>query len=322
MASVYSISIIPGIQYACLSELDESFEPGDKVTVQCESYQDYGTVRDLLAEEIEKGEAEKRFVERSKGRKVQGNGLPSVLHRTNESERDQAKKREATAKSVFKTAQRKVREHGLNMKMLNSHLSLDGRVALFQFCSEGRVDFRHLLRDLSGALHMRVELRQVGVRDEASIQGGLGPCGRPFCCSTFLSHFDSISVRMAKNQGLSLNPTNISGACGRLKCCLRYEDKFYAEMRKLMPRVGSRCKTPDGAGKVVDRNALTGIVRVALEDTRDAPREYALADCEILRGTPNASSKRPPKNTDKNRSERSNPDSKDDKKNDGDDSKH
>jgi cell fate regulator YaaT (PSP1 superfamily) len=167
---------------------------------------------------------------------------------------------------------------------LNSHYTFDKSLAIFQFAAENRVDFRELVRDLSGALHCRVELRQIGVRDEASIQGGLGPCGRPFCCATFLTKFQTVNVKMAKMQRLSLNPTSVSGGCGRLKCCLRYEADGYQEMFRSIPRNGSLCETPRGRGRVLDGNALTQVVRVRLEDENGLIVDFQADEVSRLSG--------------------------------------
>jgi hypothetical protein len=153
--------------------------------------------------------------------------MPTATRVVTERDLARAGENRRRAESMQRTAAERIAAQGLVMKVINTHLSLDGRLAIFQFTAEGRVDFRDLLRDLSRRLRTRVELRQVGVRDEAAIQGGIGSCGRPFCCVTFLKRFSSINVKMAKKQGLSLNPANISGACGRLKCCLQYDAHLY-----------------------------------------------------------------------------------------------
>lgn len=266
MARVYHVTVVPGIHFDCLAADEQDYEEGAEVIVRCENYEDFATVSGVSPEGVDEKQAEKQYQSKGKGRRIQGRTMPRIRRGATLQDRSRAHERDTMAASMAKTAQRKIQEHGLSMKLLNAHVSFDGKLVIFQFMSEGRVDFRHLLRDLSGALHMRVELRQVGVRDEASIQGGLGSCGRAFCCATFLSRFESVNVRMAKTQGLSLNPSNISGACGRLKCCLRYETDFYAEMKRILPRPGSRCKTPQGPGRVLDCNALTQDVRVRLDD--------------------------------------------------------
>ncbi len=172
---------------------------------------------------------------------------------------------DSRARSAMRTAHRLVENLGLAMKLLNAHYSLDGKLVVIQFSAEGRVDFRELVKELSRALCSRIELRQIGVRDETGIYGGIAVCGQQLCCSRFLKEFNSINVKMAKEQDLSLTPATISGACGRLKCCLKYEHEGYQEMEKGMPRRGEWCDTPQGRGRIVDRNLLTRKVLVSLE---------------------------------------------------------
>ena len=156
-------------------------------------------------------------------------------------------------------------KHKLEMKLIDAELSFDRSKLLFYFSAEGRVDFRELVKDLAAMFHVRIEMRQIGIRDEAKILGGLGICGRPYCCNTFLSDFGQVSVKMAKEQNLSLNSAKISGACGRLMCCLRYEYDTYLKEKALTPKVNSRVVTPSGAGVVIDANPLAGIVKVRLD---------------------------------------------------------
>ncbi len=150
------------------------------------------------------------------------------------------------------------------MKLIDVEYTFDNNKVIFYFTAEGRVDFRELVKDLATIFKTRIELRQIGVRDEAKMIGGLGPCGRPLCCSTFLGDFASVSIKMAKEQSLSLNPTKISGICGRLMCCLNYEQSTYEEIRKELPRVGSVVETELGKGEVVGNNVLKELVRVKL----------------------------------------------------------
>ncbi len=164
--------------------------------------------------------------------------------------------------------------HKLEMKLIDAELSFDRSKLLFYFSSENRVDFRELVKDLASSFHTRIEMRQIGIRDEAKILGGLGICGRPFCCSTFLQDFEQVSVKMAKEQNLSLNAAKISGSCGRLMCCLRYEQDTYLMEKSLTPKVDTRVMTPDGAGVVIDANPLAGIVKVRLDS---APADAAQA---------------------------------------------
>ncbi|MDR2530539.1 MAG: stage 0 sporulation family protein, partial [Oscillospiraceae bacterium] len=173
---------------------------------------------------------------------------------------------------------RKVAEHGLEMKLIDADFSFDGTKITFHFTADGRVDFRELVRDLGSTFHKRIELRQIGIRDGARILGGLGPCGRPFCCSTFLTEFQAISVKMAKNQSLSLNPVKISGACGNLMCCLKHEEEAYEELQKDAPLVDSVVDTPIGKGLVVDVNLLRRVAKVKVETaTETTQKSYPFA---------------------------------------------
>jgi len=163
----------------------------------------------------------------------------------------------------------KIREHNLSMKLIGVESFFDGSKIIFYFVSEGRVDFRALVKDLASAFKTRIEMRQVGVRNEAKMIGGIGNCGREFCCCSFLKDFEPVSVKMAKEQNLALNPQKISGACGRLMCCLAYEIDTYTELKKDLPKVGKRVVTPQGPGKVVQQNVIYRKVRVALEDGKE-----------------------------------------------------
>ena len=151
-------------------------------------------------------------------------------------------------KRAYHTCQECIARHGLEMKLVEAEYTLDRSKIMFYFTADGRVDFRELVKDLAGIFHTRIELRQIGVRDESKMIGGLGICGQPFCCSRFLKDFQPVSIKMAKEQGLSLNPTKISGACGRLMCCLAYEESAYEYLNSIMPMVGSTVRTPDGLG--------------------------------------------------------------------------
>lgn len=178
---------------------------------------------------------------------------------------------------AFKICQEKILAHGLDMKLVEVEYSFEGNKILFFFTSEGRVDFRALVKDLAGVFHTRIELRQIGVRDEAKMLGGLGICGKPFCCSTFLDEFQPVSIKMAKTQNLSLNPTKISGTCGRLMCCLKNEEETYEYLNSKLPAVGDRVTTDDGLrGEVQSVNVLRQQVKVIvnLGDDDKEVREY------------------------------------------------
>ncbi len=177
----------------------------------------------------------------------------------------------AREEEALKVCAERITAHGLDMKLISAECAFDGSKILFYFTAEGRVDFRNLVKDLASTFHTRIELRQVGVRDEAKMLGGLGICGRPLCCSQFLSDFHPVSIRMAKDQGLSLNPTKISGTCGRLMCCLKYEQEAYTSLLKTTPRQGALVNTAEGHGTVVDVNLLTGALKVRLEKNPDSP---------------------------------------------------
>jgi len=170
------------------------------------------------------------------------------------------------AKDASHTCARKIEEHKLEMKLVGAEYAFDRSKMLFYFTAEGRVDFRELVKDLAKVFRARIELRQIGVRDEAKMLGGFGPCGRELCCCRFLRDFEPVTIKMAKDQNLSLNPPKISGLCGRLMCCLSYEHKFYREIARGMPREGERLETPEGRGKVSSVNIFKRQAAVVLED--------------------------------------------------------
>ncbi|MBM6920978.1 stage 0 sporulation family protein [Phocea massiliensis] len=172
-------------------------------------------------------------------------------------------------KQAFAICQEKIEKHKLVMKLVDVEYTFDNNKILFYFTADGRVDFRELVKDLASVFRTRIELRQIGVRDESKMLGGLGVCGRPFCCSSYLGEFQPVSIKMAKEQGLSLNPTKISGTCGRLMCCLKYEQEAYEDLLKITPKVGAVVKTPDGKGTVTDANLLTGNLSVRMESDPD-----------------------------------------------------
>ena len=182
-------------------------------------------------------------------------------------------------KKAFAICQEKIAAHGLEMKLVEVEYSFEGNKILFFFTAEGRVDFRALVKDLAGVFHARIELRQIGVRDEAKMLGGLGICGRPFCCAGFLDEFQPVSIKMAKTQNLSLNPTKISGTCGRLMCCLKYEQEAYEDAVRRMPKNESFVETPEGVGTISQVNLLKETVQVRLEDQPETPKCFH--NCEI-----------------------------------------
>jgi len=187
------------------------------------------------------------------------------------------------AVDAFAICKKKIAAHKLDMKLIEAEYTFDGTKIIFYFAADGRVDFRELVRDLASVFRMRIELRQIGVRDEAKLFGGLGICGRPLCCATFLDDFQPVSIKMAKEQNLSLNPTKISGTCGRLMCCLKYEHEAYENLIRTTPRVDTIVRTPAGNGTVVDVNLLKGTVKVRMDRMADDFRVFPKADCKPLR---------------------------------------
>lgn len=188
------------------------------------------------------------------------------------------RKKEAEA---FDICRDKIAAHGLDMNLVDVEYTFDGSKIIFYFTAEGRVDFRELVKDLAGVFRTRIELRQIGVRDEAKIMGGLGPCGRAVCCATFLGEFQPVSIKMAKEQNMSLNPTKISGLCGRLMCCLRYECEHYEDAKAGLPEVGARVVTLEGEGKVVSVNVIKNSVTVELDNR--TTMEFPVEEVEVKR---------------------------------------
>ena len=189
----------------------------------------------------------------------------------------------AAEKEAFVICQKKIADHKLDMKLVSVEYTFDNKTILFYFTANGRVDFRSLVKDLASVFKTRIELRQIGVRDEAKMLGGLGPCGRPICCGTFLGDFQPVSIKMAKEQNLSLNPIKISGVCGRLMCCLKYEQDTYEEIRKSMPKEGKEVMTPDGVGVVCELKIITESVKVRIKkgDSFEI-KEYPASDVQRL----------------------------------------
>ena len=190
--------------------------------------------------------------------------LKKIVRIANEQDRKQHIENVKKKERAMKLCQEKVDKHGLVMKLIDVEYTFDNCKIVFYFIADGRVDFRDLVKDLAGVFKMRIELRQIGVRDEAKMLGGIGSCGRALCCHSWLADFEPVSIKMAKVQNLSLNPSKISGICGRLMCCLKYENDIYMEFRRGMPDVGEKIKTPDGMAKVVETNLLENTIKVRL----------------------------------------------------------
>jgi cell fate regulator YaaT (PSP1 superfamily) len=227
------------------------FKPGDYVIVEADRGLDYGQVLSeteaILDADLEEP-------------------LKKVIRKVNPWDLIQIDKNKKKVKEVMTACSKKIHDRHLLMKLIDAEFSFDRSKIIFYFTAEGRVDFRDLVKDLASEFKTRIELKQIGVRDEAKMLGGFGPCGRVLCCATYLKDFEPVTIKMAKEQSLPLNPTKISGLCGRLMCCLGYEYKTYKDLIKGLPREGETVKTPKGAGKVVSVNAIKRAVVVELED--------------------------------------------------------
>ncbi|OGV33533.1 MAG: hypothetical protein A2020_10570 [Lentisphaerae bacterium GWF2_45_14] len=250
MEHIFNVKLDSGAKYRARGKDDLNLKRMDLVVVRKDFYFDYGLVTDICGEFEEANEKEE---------------LPKIQRKVTVVDMSKANENVMRAKTALRTAHQHVERLKLPMKLLNAHYSFDCKLLTIQFTADGRVDFRQLVKDLSVALNTRIDLRQIGVRDETAIRGGLGICGRQLCCCSFLHDFKSINVRMAKEQDLSLTPSTISGACGRLKCCLKYEHEGYLDLEKTMPRRGDACECCEGRGRIVDRNLLTQKVVVELE---------------------------------------------------------
>lgn len=207
-----------------------------------------------------------------------------IVRKATYSDLEKIKKNNEMEQQFFKICKEKILEHNLEMKLVSAQYLFDRSKLVFYFVSDGRVDFRNFVREIAYIFKTRIELRQIGVRDESKMLGGLGICGKPLCCSTFLNEFQSVSVKMAKDQGLSLSPSKISGICGRLMCCLKYEEDAYLDILYDMPSYGTIVKTKDGTGKVISHNAIMGTVKVALEKSQGGiPLIFKSSEIEIIR---------------------------------------
>ncbi|MDR0856243.1 MAG: stage 0 sporulation family protein [Clostridiales bacterium] len=264
MPTVVGIKHNTGSKVYYFDPKDITFTPGEGAIVETARGQEFGTVvmgnTDMPQSAVTQA-------------------LKPVIRKATEKDEEQVKKLEEKKPAAMQAANERIRKHKLNMKLVDCEFPLDGSKAIFYFTAETRVDFRELVRDLASHFHQRIELRQIGGSDECKMLGGLGPCGRPCCCSQHLKDYKRVSIKMAKTQGLSLNPGKIGGLCGRLMCCLEYENDHYAKTVKRMPKVGSEVTTPDGRGTVTYNHILKEVVRVRVpvKDTYEL-REYPLAD--------------------------------------------
>lgn len=256
------------IYYFNPGELD--VEMDDNVIVETARGLEYGTVV-LGKKEIEESQAV--------------SPLKPVLRKATEKDDQIYNKNLEKAQEALGICKKKVEEHGLEMKLIDVEYTFDNNKVIFYFTAEGRVDFRELVKDLASVFKIRIELRQIGVRDEAKMLGGLGPCGIGLCCSKWLGEFQPVSIKMAKEQNLSLNPTKISGICGRLLCCLKYEHEFYAEINNKLPSQGQEVMTEDGKGRVFKVNVLRETVTVKMEGEDDPVlKEYHLEEIKVPKG--------------------------------------
>lgn len=246
----------------------ETFEKGDGVIVETARGVEYGTIA-IEVKEVDDSEI------------VQP--LKSIIRKATKNDKERLKRNEEKAAEAFKVCGEKIIEHKLDMKLVGAEYTFDGSKIIFSFSAPGRIDFRDLVKDLASVFRIRIELRQIGIRDETRLLGGLAPCGRPCCCSSCMSDFKKVSIKMAKNQGLSLNPSKISGLCGRLMCCLSYENDYYKDVYKKMPKIGSEVVTPEGKANVVSVNMLTLIVKVKqeLKDGSPVYKDYNLSDLKF-----------------------------------------
>ena len=277
-------------------------EVGDGVIVETSKGVEYGEVV-IGRRQVEDGEVVKP--------------LKSIMRKATPRDREKLEENHQKEKRAFAICREKIEKHKLDMKLISVEYTFDGSKILFSFTAEGRVDFRELVKDLASVFKTRIELRQIGVRDETKMIGGLGPCGRPACCSVFLGDFQPVSIKMAKEQNLSLSPTKISGLCGRLMCCLNYEQAYYEELRTILPRVGAEVKTADGVGIVMDTNAVRQLVKVKVEtaDGEAELHEYPVGDITVLRKAarrprPNAEKQGEAANAEGQRSSQPRPDGK------------
>jgi cell fate regulator YaaT (PSP1 superfamily) len=254
MDIIYTIQLDNGAKYLAKADDSLAFKVNDWCVIHKDFFNDYGQISKI-------GE------ENSLDKKTKEKEIPRIIRKATVHDKSMAHENEMRAKSALRSTQEAVEKLKLDMKLLNVHFSLDKKLIVIQFTAEGRIDFRQLVKDLAKNFNARIELRQIGVRDETALKGGLGICGQQLCCNRFLKDFASINVRMAKDQDLSLTPSTISGFCGRLKCCLKYEHKGYLELEKTMPRRGDMCDCPGGRGKICDRNLLTQEVSVVLQDS-------------------------------------------------------
>ena len=210
--------------------------------------------------------------------------LKKMIRKATQGDLKKVEENRKKERHAFEICEKKILDHKLEMKLVDVEYTFDNNKILFYFTADGRVDFRELVKDLASVFRTRIELRQIGVRDEAKMLGGLGICGRPFCCTSFLGEFQPVSIKMAKEQGLSLNPVKISGTCGRLMCCLKYEQAAYSDLLRTTPKNGAVVNTPEGRGVVVDVNLLTGMLKVRMDRAPEAaPMSFHAKQVKVIK---------------------------------------
>jgi len=269
MTEVISVKFKEGGKEYYFSPAGNAVKEGEKIIVEMQSGKEMGTVA-----------CENHMVEDDKI--VQP--LRKMLRVANQKDFDRIEENRRKEIEAFKICEKKIENHKLEMKLVSVEYSFDGGRIVFFFTADGRVDFRELVKDLASEFHTRIELRQIGVRDEAKMLGGIGICGQPYCCKQFLNDFQTVSIKMAKEQGLSLNPTKVSGSCGRLMCCLKYEQDAYEYLSSFTPKVGSTVKTHEGLATVIDVNLITGNLIVKLTDSDSMPFKVHRDDVKIAGG--------------------------------------
>ena len=268
MTKVVGIRFKPVGKIYYFNPEDVELTPGDGVIVETTRGVEFGTVV-LADKEID----EKEF----------NMPIKSILRKATDADRAQADDNKKKAKEAFSICLEKIAANNLEMNLVDVEYTFDRSKVLFYFTADGRVDFRQLVKDLAAVFRTRIELRQIGVRDEAKLLGGFGICGRPLCCSQFLGDFEPVSIKMAKEQSLSLNPTKISGTCGRLMCCLKYEQDAYEELLDKTPNVGALVDTPVGRGTVIGTQLLKGIVSVKMNSEDTVVNDFKVSEIVIIK---------------------------------------
>ena len=265
---VVDIQFRPGQKIYYFDPDGKTFQPGEHVIIDTARGAEYGTCAG----------ANHRIAQKDVVAP-----LRKVLRKANAQDERIAADNRAKEKKAYNICVEKIAEHGLDMQLVSAEVAFDGSKILFYFTADERVDFRELVKNLASVFHTRIELRQIGVRDKAKMVGGLGICGRPFCCASFLDDFQPVSIKMAKTQNLSLNPTKISGTCGRLMCCLKYEQDAYEDLIRTSPKMESFVDTPEGRGTVVEIDLLRQRVKVRMEDSPETVSVFANSDIAVLR---------------------------------------